>query len=70
MVLEVQLRRDLWLWCWEIREASGGELIESSWTASWTAYVTYEEAAAVGRRRMADFRPHGERHGSGTAFAA
>ena len=54
MIVGVQLLRDSWLWGWEIRIADDGSLIESSWTSTWTAFATYEEALAARRRRLAE----------------
>jgi hypothetical protein len=42
------------LWCWELRDAADGTLVESSWSAYWTAFETRDEARAEGLRRLAD----------------
>ncbi len=52
--VEVRLLPEPCLWCWEIRDRSRGELVESSWTAEWTAFDSAEEAYSAGRHRLAD----------------
>ena len=53
LTVEVQLMADPALWCWEIRDQSGGRVLENSWTAEWNAYESSEEAyrAAQARQR-------------------
>ena len=70
MILDVQLLPGSWLWGWEIRSAAGGSLIESSWTATWTAFPTDEEAWAAGQRRLTELRRTGGRGAGGQACAA
>jgi hypothetical protein len=70
MILKVELLPDSWMWRWEIRSEARGELIESSWTATWTAYATHAEAVAAGRRRMAELRLARLQHCAGHASAA
>ncbi len=53
--VEVRLLPDPCLWCWEIRDRSLGEVVESSWTAEWRAFDSAEEAYSAGKHRLADF---------------
>lgn len=50
--LEVQLMDDPCLWRWELRDASRGEIVESSWSRDWAAYSSAEEALRAGRERL------------------
>lgn len=50
--VEVRLLPEPCLWCWEIRDADRGQVVESSWAAEWAAYPSPEEAFAEGRRRL------------------
>ena len=68
--LRVRLLSATWLWCWEICMARDGELIESSWATTWTAYSTCEEARAAGEQRLAELRAGGDPHRSDHAYAA
>jgi hypothetical protein len=52
LTVEVRLLPDPCLWCWEIRDAERGDLVESSWTGEWTAYDSADEAYSAGRRRL------------------
>jgi hypothetical protein len=54
MIVEVRLISESWLWGWEIRTAPGGDLVESGWDSTWSAYGTAEEARAAGARRLAE----------------
>ena len=40
------------LWCWDIRDAERGDIIDSSWTREWMAYDSPEEALRAGRQRL------------------
>jgi hypothetical protein len=59
VTLHVRLLADPALWCWEIRDASGGQLLGSSWEDEWTGYETSQEAWAAGLARM---RQRRQRH--------
>lgn len=50
--LEIQLMDDPCLWRWELRDASRGEIVESSWSREWEAYPSAEEALRAGRERL------------------
>lgn len=52
LTVEVRLLPDPCLWCWEIRDAERGDLVESSWAGEWTAYDSADEAYRAGRRRL------------------
>ncbi len=52
LTVEVRLLPDPCLWCWEIRDAACGEVVESSWAAQWAAYPSREEAYSEGRRHL------------------
>jgi hypothetical protein len=41
------------LWCWELRDAVTGALVESSWSSYWMAFESRGEARADGLRRLA-----------------
>jgi hypothetical protein len=50
--LEVRLMDEPSLWRWDIKDAVGGEIVESSWEQQWTGYVSREEALRAGRERL------------------
>ena len=55
----VRLLNEPCLWCWEIRDAADGDLVESSWTAEWIGYDSREEALAEGLVRLAGLASRG-----------
>lgn len=57
LTVEVRLLPDPPLWAWEIRDAAGDAVVESSWAGEWTAYDSPEEAYAAGRRRLTRLSP-------------
>ncbi len=50
--VEIRLLPEPCLWCWEIRDGSRGNVVESSWTTEWAAYDSAEEAYSEGRKRL------------------
>jgi hypothetical protein len=42
------------LWAWEIVDTERGEVVENSWTASWTGYQAPDEAVRAGLARLAE----------------
>ena len=54
MVVDVRLLCDPCLWCWEIRDAKDGRVVESSWAKEWVAFESADEAYAAGTRRLAE----------------
>ena len=52
LTLRVRLLPEPCLWCWEIRDETDGELVESSWASAWTAYTSRDVAQAAGQRRL------------------
>lgn len=52
LTVEVRLLSDPPLWCWEIRDAGRGEVVESSWSGEWTAYGSAEEAYTAGHHHL------------------
>jgi hypothetical protein len=52
LTVEVRLLPDPCLWAWEIRDPSGGGVVDNSWDSEWTAYDSAEEAYRAGRRRL------------------
>ncbi len=50
----VRLLAEPMLWCWELRDASTGTLVESSWSSYWTAFETRAEARADALQRLAE----------------
>jgi hypothetical protein len=52
LAVEVKLLPDPCLWCWEIRDAERGHIVESSWEDAWTAYASREDAETEGQRRL------------------
>jgi hypothetical protein len=52
--VHVHLLTEPCLWCWEIEDTAAGEVVESSWSSSWMAYKSAEEARAAGERRLAE----------------
>ena len=59
MVVEVRLISESWLWSWDIRTAPGGDLVESGWDSTWSAYQTAEQARAAGGQRLAELGVRG-----------
>jgi hypothetical protein len=53
----VRLLSEPSLWCWEIC-TDEGRVIESSWTSSWTAYQSREEAESAGGARFGQLGEH------------
>jgi hypothetical protein len=70
MIVEVRLISESWLWGWEIRTAAGGDLVESGWDSTWSAYETAEEAHAAGAQRLAEIRATGGQPGRRGGLAA
>jgi hypothetical protein len=60
-VLEKRFMNDICLWRWDIRDATTGTLVRSSWDHEWTAYTSQAEAERMGRqactRLIASSRP-------------
>lgn len=52
--ITVRLLAEPMLWCWELRDASDGTLVESSWSSYWTAFETRAEARADALQRLAE----------------
>ena len=50
--VEVSLMDDPCLWRWEIRDAVGDAVVQSSWDHEWTAYPSREEAYRAGQARL------------------
>lgn len=59
MVLDLCLLCDPCLWCWEIRDAKNGRLVESSWANEWVAFESPDAAHAAGTRRLAELEAAG-----------
>ncbi len=53
LALDVRLLDEPCLWCWEIRDITNSELVESSWSAGWMAYDSREAAHTAGQTRLA-----------------
>ncbi len=60
--VDVRLLPEPSLWCWEIREGAEERLVESSWTGSWLAFESREEAEAAGQRRLDELVAARRRH--------
>ncbi len=52
LTVETRLLPDPCLWCWEIRDAAQGAVVESSWAADWAAYESSDEALRAGHQRL------------------
>ena len=53
----VRLLSEPSLWCWEVC-TDDERVIESSWTSSWTAYQSREEAESAGGARLGQLGEH------------
>ena len=42
------------LWAWEIVDTDRGDVVENSWTASWTGYQAADDAVRAGLTRLAE----------------
>ncbi|HEY3065687.1 MAG TPA: hypothetical protein VGL09_07840 [Methylomirabilota bacterium] len=42
------------LWAWEIVDTERGEVVENSWTATWTGYQAPDDAVRAGLTRLAE----------------
>ena len=61
LTLSVQFVVEPALWCWEIHETASRRFVESSWSSSWMAYGSPEEAREAGSRRLAEVTTRAER---------
>ena len=61
LTVEARLLADPCLWCWEVRDAARGDLLESSWANHWAAYASREEARTAGYLRLAPPADQGRR---------
>ena len=52
LTVEVRLLPDPCLWAGEIRDRTGGGVVDNSWDSEWTAYDSAEEAYRAGRHRL------------------
>ncbi len=52
--LRVRLLNEPCLWCWEILDAAAHRTVDSSWSSSWMAWETPEEARNAGNIRLAE----------------
>jgi hypothetical protein len=50
--LEVRLMDDPCLWCWDIKDAVRGSVVQSSWEQQWDAYGSREEALRAGQDHL------------------
>ena len=55
LTVEVRLLPEPCLWTWEIRDEQRRQVVESSWTADWTAFDSADEAYRAGARRLQGF---------------
>jgi hypothetical protein len=54
LMVKVNLLGEPCFWCWEIVDADGGALVESSWATDWTGYESSQEARGAGILRLTE----------------
>jgi hypothetical protein len=59
LTVKVHLLGEPPLWGWEILDAEGGTLVESSWAMEWTGYGSSREALRAGLMRLTDLTRDG-----------